>query len=199
MLIRKLFKFENAHIVRNCSSDRCKRSIHGHSYKVELLLQANSLDHGQMVYDFGLLKGVIKELFDSFDHAICFWQHDDPAYIEACKTFSARWVSLPVSPSAEQFSRVFFFLAQSVLKSTITQNGEGDVSVHSVIVHETDTGYAQSFQEDIDNEQMGRLNLEQIVFSEQVIAEWSDQQMYQKLQQGLQFDNPKVKLQVITQ
>lgn len=60
MLIRKLFKFENAHIVRNCTSDRCKRSIHGHSYKVELLLKASKLDHGQMVYDFGLLKGVIK-------------------------------------------------------------------------------------------------------------------------------------------
>ena len=74
MLIRKLFKFENAHIVRNCTSDRCKRSIHGHSYKVELLLKASKLDHGQMVYDFGLLKGVIKDFFDSFDHAICFWQ-----------------------------------------------------------------------------------------------------------------------------
>ncbi len=67
MLIRKLFKFENAHIVRNCSSDRCKRSIHGHSYKVEVLLQANRLDHGQMVYDFGLMKGIIKDLkFPSF-------------------------------------------------------------------------------------------------------------------------------------
>lgn len=60
MLIRKLFKFENAHIVRNCTSDRCKRSIHGHSYKVELLLKANRLDHGQMVYDFGLLKGSLR-------------------------------------------------------------------------------------------------------------------------------------------
>ena len=74
MLIRKLFKFENAHVVRNCTSDRCKRSIHGHSYKVELLLKASKLDHGQMVYDFGLLKGIIKDLFDSFDHAICFWE-----------------------------------------------------------------------------------------------------------------------------
>ncbi|MGE8610252.1 MAG: 6-pyruvoyl trahydropterin synthase family protein, partial [Acinetobacter baumannii] len=100
MLIRKLFKFENAHVVRNCTSDRCKRSIHGHSYKVELLLKASKLDHGQMVYDFGLLKGVIKDLFDSFDHAICFWEKDDPQYIDACKTFSARWISLPVSPSA---------------------------------------------------------------------------------------------------
>lgn len=196
MLIRKLFKFENAHIVRNCTSDRCKRSIHGHSYKVELLLKASKLDHGQMVYDFGLLKGVIKELYDSFDHAICFWQKDDPAYIDACKTFSARWISLPVSPSAEQFSRIFFFLAQQVLNSTITQNGEGDVEVYSVIVHETDTGYAQSFQEDIENAQMGELSLEQIVFSEQVQAEWSDVQMYENLKKGTKFQNPNVELQV---
>lgn len=196
MLIRKLFKFENAHIVRNCTSDRCKRSIHGHSYKIELLLKASKLDNGQMVYDFGLLKGVIKELIDSFDHAICFWQKDDPAYIDACKTYSARWISLPVSPSAEQFSRIFFYLAQQVLNSTITQNGEGDVEVYSVIVHETDTGYAQSFQEDIDNEQMGQLNLDQIVFSEQVQIEWSDPQMYENLKNGLNFQNPNVELQV---
>lgn len=196
MLIRKLFKFENAHIVRNCTSDRCKRSIHGHSYKVELLLKASKLDHGQMVYDFGLLKGVIKELYDSFDHAICFWQKDDPAYIDACKTFSARWISLPVSPSAEQFSRIFFYLAQQVLNSTTTQNGEGDVEVYSVIVHETDTGYAQSFQEDIDNVQMGTLSLDQIVFSEQVQAEWSDVQMYENLKKGIKFQNPNVELQV---
>ncbi|ENX34026.1 hypothetical protein F889_02690 [Acinetobacter colistiniresistens] len=196
MLIRKLFKFENAHIVRNCTSDRCKRSIHGHSYKVELLLKASKLDHGQMVYDFGLLKGVIKELFDSFDHAICFWQKDDAAYIDACKTFSARWIALPVSPSAEQFSRIFFYLAQQVLNSTTTQNGEGDVEVYSVIVHETDTGYAQSFQEDIDNAQMGVLSLDQIVFSEQVQAEWSDIQMYENLKNGIKFQNPNVELQV---
>lgn len=196
MLIRKLFKFENAHIVRNCTSDRCKRSIHGHSYKVELLLKASKLDHGQMVYDFGLLKGVIKELFDSFDHAICFWQKDDAAYIDACKTFSARWISLPVSPSAEQFSRIFFYLAQQVLRSTTTQNGEGDVQVYSVIVHETDTGYAQSFQEDIENEQMGILSLDQIVFSEQVVSEWSDPQIYENLKKEIKFENPEVELQV---
>ena len=196
MLIRKLFKFENAHIVRNCTSDRCKRSIHGHSYKVELLLKASKLDHGQMVYDFCLLKGVIKELFDSFDHAICFWQKDDAAYIDACKTFSARWISLPVSPSAEQFSRIFFYLAQQVLRSTTTQNGEGDVQVYSVIVHETDTGYAQSFQEDIENEQMGILSLDQIVFSEQVVSEWSDPQIFENLKKGIKFENPEVELQV---
>ncbi|MGP4771332.1 6-pyruvoyl trahydropterin synthase family protein [Acinetobacter sp. PFS20] len=196
MLIRKLFKFENAHVVRNCTSDRCKRSIHGHSYKVELLLKASKLDHGQMVYDFGLLKGVIKDLIDSFDHAICFWEKDDSQYIDACQTFSARWISLPVSPSAEQFSRIFFYLAQQVLQSTITQNGEGDVEVYSVIVHETDTGYAQSFIEDIQNEQMGILSLDGIVFSDQIQIEWANPQMYEDLKNGIKFNNPQVDLQV---
>ena len=196
MRIRKLFKFENAHIVRNCSSDRCKRSIHGHSYQIELILEAHRLDHGQMVYDFGLLKSSIKDIIDSFDHAICFWNKDDPEYIEACKKFSARWISLPVSPSAEQFSRVIFFWAQSILQQTQMQNGEADVRVYSVIAHETATGYAQCFADDVANEYMGKLALTDFEFSEQVKAEWQDPKMFDKLIHGQPFINPTVELQV---
>lgn len=198
MRIRKLFKFENAHIVRNCSSDRCRRSIHGHSYQVELILQANKLDHGQMVYDFGLLKSSIKDLIDSFDHAICFWNKDDANYIAMCKTYSARWISLPVSPSAEQFSRIVFFWADAVLQQTQMQNGEADVSVYSVIAHETATGYAQCFREDIENQQMGKLTLASFEFSEQIKAEWADPNMYDNLLNGVAFVNPPVDLQVKT-
>ncbi len=197
MRIRKLFKFENAHIVRNCSSDRCRRSIHGHSYQVELILEAHRLDHGQMVYDFGLLKSSIKDLIDSFDHAICFWNKDDPEYVAMCKQFSARWISLPVSPSAEQFSRIIFFWSQQILQQTQMQNGEQDVKVYSVIAHETATGYAQCFAEDITNEQMGKLNLADFAFSEQVKAEWADPNMYDKLIAGEPFINPSVDMQVV--
>ena len=196
MRIRKLFKFENAHIVRNCSSDCCKYSIHGHSYQIELILEAHRLDHGQMVYDFGLLKSSIKDIIDSFDHAICFWDKDDPDYIDACKKFSARWISLPVSPSAEQFSRVVFFWAREILKQTQMQNGETDVKVYSVIAHETATGYAQCFEDDVDNAQMGALTLGDFEFSEQVKAEWHDPLMYDKLKKGEKFVNPTVVLQV---
>lgn len=65
-----------------------------------------------------------------------------------------------------------------------------------MIVHETDTGYAQSFQEDIENAQMGLLSLDKIIFSEQVTSEWSDPEMYEKLKQGIPFQNPEVDLQV---
>ncbi|MDF3029564.1 MAG: 6-carboxytetrahydropterin synthase QueD [Moraxellaceae bacterium] len=196
MLIRKLFGFENAHIVRNCTSDRCRRSIHGHSYKVEVILEAHALDHGQMVYDFGLMKGPIRTLVDSFDHAICYWSKDDPAYVEACEAFSARWIRLPVSPSAEQFSRVFFVLIDAVLSNTRMNNGEADVRLQSVIVHETATGYAQCFREDAENPRMGSLVLEDIVFSDQVRAEWPDPEFYEKLKKGECFVNPVVERQV---
>ena len=196
MRIRKLFKFENAHIVRNCSSERCKYSIHGHSYQIELILQAHRLDHGQMVYDFGLLKSSIKDIIDSFDHAICFWSKDNSDYIDACKKFSNRWVSLPVSPSAEQFSRVIFFWAKQILEQTHMQNGEADVSVYSVIAHETATGYAQCFEDDVLNAQMGELRLTDFDFSDAVKAEWSDPLMYDKLINGEKFVNPTVSLQV---
>ncbi len=197
MLIRKLFRFENAHIVRNCSSDRCSRSIHGHSYQVEILLEAHALDNGQMVYDFGLLKGHVKALVDSFDHAVAFWDKDNAEYISFCKQFSARWISLPVSPSAEQFSRLIFVLVDAVLKQTVMQNGEADVSLHSIIVHETLTGYAQCFRDDVDNPRMGLINLADIIFSEQVCAEWGDPQLFEKLKRGESFNNPVVIPQVI--
>lgn len=196
MLIRKLYGFENAHIVRNCSSDRCRRSIHGHSYKVEVILEAQALDRGQMVYDFGLMKGHIRSLIDSFDHAVCYWDQDDAAYIEACRTFSARWIALPISPSAEQFSRLFFVLADAVLRQTDMANGEGDVTLHSVIVHETATGYAQCFRADAYNPRMGDIPLAAIVFSEQVQAEWPEPEMWQRLLAGERFRNPAVELQV---
>ncbi len=190
MLIRKLFKFENAHIVRGCTSQRCKYSIHGHSYKVEVLFESNYLDNGQMVYDFGLTKLSIKELIDSFDHATTIWSEDDKGYIDMIKKHSLRWVMLPVSPSAEQFCRVIFLMIDKLLKLTQMSNGEKEVNLHSVIVHETDTGYAQGFREDAYSKLMGEINLKDIVFSHQVMAEWSDKKMWKKLINENIFINP---------
>jgi len=191
MIIRKLFKFENAHIVRGCTTKRCSENLHGHSYKVEVLLESNYLDHGQMVYDFGLTKLTIKELIDSFDHAVTLWSGDDADYLAQMKRFSARWVELPVSPSAEQFSRVFFLMVERVLACTQMQNGERDVRVHSIIVHETDTGYAQCFKDDAHSTLMGPIALESIVFSPQVQAEWSSPDIWERLLKRLPLINPK--------
>lgn len=181
MLIRKLFKFENAHIVRNCTTKRCSQNIHGHSYKVEVLLESNYLDNGQMVYDFGLTKLYIKDIIDSFDHAITLWSGDERAYIEAMKQHSARWIELPVSPSAEQFSRVFYLLIERILQLSSLENGEKEILLHSIIVHETETGYAQCFHKDAHSEIMGRIKLKDIHFSEQVRGEWRSRKLWETL------------------
>lgn len=190
MIIRKLFKFENAHIVRGCSSVKCRSSIHGHSYKVELLFESNFLDKGQMVYDFGLMKQNMKDLVESFDHAITLWSGDDASYRADMKRHSARWVELGVSPSAEQFSRIIFVLIAKLLSLTSTQNGEKEVKLHSVIVHETETGYAQCFKEDAYSDTMGEIKLEEIVFSEAVLEDFKDPQLYEKMLSNHSFVNP---------
>ncbi len=190
MIIRKLFKFENAHIVRNCSTRRCSENIHGHSYKVEILLESNYLDDGQMVYDFGLMKLTIKELIEAFDHSIALWSGDDENYLLNMKKHSSRWVELPVSPSAEQFSRMIFLMVERVLACTGMVNGEREVRLHSVIVHETDTGYAQGFREDAYSELMGNIELENIKFSKQVQSEWSDRELWVKLLKKEKMINP---------
>ena len=190
MIIRKLFKFENAHIVRGCSTIKCRSSVHGHSYKVELLFESNFLDNGQMVYDFGLMKQNMKDLVESFDHAIALWNGDDAEYLRDMKKHSARWVELPVSPSAEQFSRVLFVMIDKLLSLTSTINGEKEVKLHSVIVHETDTGYAQCFEADAYSKEMGDIDLHEILFSEQIIQDFKDRKLWEKVLSEEKFLNP---------
>ena len=191
MIIRKLFKFENAHIVRGCSTVRCRSSVHGHSYKVELLFESNFLDNGQMIYDFGLMKQNMKALIDSFDHAISIWNQDDKEYINDMKKYSDRWVELPVSPSAEQLSRVIFVIINKLLTLTSAINGEKNVQLDSIIVHETETGYAQCFSKDAYSENMGVIDLDAIIFSDAIKEDWSDIELWEKVKRGDKFTNPK--------
>jgi 6-pyruvoyltetrahydropterin/6-carboxytetrahydropterin synthase len=199
MIIRKLFKFEGAHIVRNCSSDRCKRSLHGHSYVVECFFSSKGLDQGQMVMDFGLMKGTVKDLIDSFDHAYSMWNKESEDFKNFIYENSARWISMPVSPSAEAYSLMLFYIIDKIVKATEFNNGEKEVELVSVRVHETTTGYAESFRADLE---YFPFNLMDITFSEQIKSEWHDPEMYDKLIQYNQrpmkkpFVNPIVVQQV---
>jgi len=197
MRIRKLFKFEGSHIVRNCSSTRCKFSRHGHSYKVEVFFTADGLDNGGMIMDFGLTKHNIKTLIDSFDHAESIWSKDFLA-LEQAQCFSERYVVLPVSPSAEQYSLFFLFIIDKIIKATEFNNGEKNVKVSKVIVHETDTGYAESYFDDL---KFAKFSLDEFKFSKGVVDEWEDPEMFNKLIEADKtgttcFINPKVEQQV---
>lgn len=172
MLITKIFKVESSHRVVNCTSERCKYSLHGHSAVIEITLDCSKPDNGGMGYDFGLMKGSIKDFVDSMDHCNLFYKYDDQVYVDFIKKFNQRWISLPVTPSAEFLSAFIFKICDYILNNTVMLNGEGYVKVHSVKYHETSTGSATCFREDLDG--WAKYHKNDIVFSEGVKKDWGD-------------------------
>jgi 6-pyruvoyltetrahydropterin/6-carboxytetrahydropterin synthase len=169
--------------VRNCSSIRCKKSIHGHSYVVEVFFTSKGLDNGQMVMDFGLMKGNIKDFVDSFDHAYSMWDKEDQEFKGFMLKNSERHITMPVSPSAEAYALMMLYVIDKMIDATEFNNGEVDVEVSSVRVAETVTGYAEAFRSDLNQNNFKHepFKLEDIYFSDGIKSEWKDPEMYDKL------------------
>lgn len=194
MIIRKLFKFEGAHVVRDCAcSTRCSQSIHGHSMIVEIFLTSDGLDRGGMIMDFGLLKGTIGEFIDSFDHAYSMWTQESTEFKDTIKKLSSRWVELPCSPSAENYSLLFLFVIDKILKNTEFKNNEKNVRVSSVRIHETATGYAEAFIEDLN---WVKYKLPEIRFSEAIVDEWKNKEWFEQLMTNTHYINPIPEYQI---
>lgn len=194
MIIRKSYRVESSHIVRNCSTDRCKSSVHGHSALIEVFITAKGVDNGQMILDFSLMKGPIKDFIDSFDHTHIIWSRECNEYKDFFKKNNARWIELPVSPSAEMYSLLMFYIIDKIIKNTKFANGETGIELHSVRYHETTTGYAQAFREDLS--WITNWSLKDIVFSRRIMEEWRDMDMWSKLSKNQKFINPIVSQQI---
>lgn len=194
MIITKLFNVESAHIVRNCTSHRCSHSIHGHSAKIELSLESNQLDNAGMVYDFGLMKGTIKEFIDSMDHCYILCGYDNPEFIEFIQKNCDRWIMIPFNPSAEMLSLFVHRFSQIITDNTITNNGEGKIDVYSVKYWETATGSAISSKQDLDNlwNPLWEMNIK---FSDGVVKDWSND-LKNIIQKSEKVSNPIIKQQI---
>jgi 6-pyruvoyltetrahydropterin/6-carboxytetrahydropterin synthase len=175
MIIRKLFAYEASHQVYDAYSRRCSHSVHGHSYKVEFKLQSMLADAAGMVMDFSLIKKYIGEFVDSFDHShMLIWENKHPSNeVKAANKFftsnNERWVSLPFNSTAEMQAKMFYVYGVEAL-GHMKRTGIGDnVFMHSVIVHETSTGYAEYNWDDYFPE----TSIENIIFSKGIQDEWS--------------------------
>lgn len=195
MQIRKLFKVEGAHIVRNCSTNRCRKSIHGHSVIIEVFLTSDKLDNGGMIVDFSLIKKNIGQWIDSFDHCMLIWKKDKEEYKNDMKKWCDRWIELPISPSAENLALYICYVINKMIEATEFNNGEGNVVCSKVIYHETSTGYAEATINDID---LLPIDLSTI-YSIGVLNDWSDELYnffnYTKKSDEKCFINPKVEKQ----
>ena len=132
MVIRKEFRVESSHIVRNASSFMCSHSTHGHSAVIEVMLEGSKLDNAGMLYDFGLMKSTIKQFIDSSDHCHLIWSKDEPEYKEFFKKTNDRWIELPFNPSAENLSMYYM---RGIQKADVEKIGK----IYSRLIGQTYT------------------------------------------------------------
>ena len=170
MIIRKKFRFEGAHIVRNCTSHRCRENIHGHSYEVEVLLKPDQPDNGIAATDF-LLSGAVPEFIHSFDHAFTLWDKEGDEVKEAVYRINARVAEIPVSPSAEGFALLFFFVIDRILAAARLVDRVQNLKLSAVRIHETHSGYAESSAEDLN---LVGFSLKDVKFNQGISREWND-------------------------
>ena len=66
--ICKTFEIENGHMLSK-HPDKCKFP-HGHTRKIELVLEAGDLDENDMVCDFKILKETMESFLEQYDHSM---------------------------------------------------------------------------------------------------------------------------------
>jgi 6-pyruvoyltetrahydropterin/6-carboxytetrahydropterin synthase len=169
-----------AHATVGAYTKRCHH-LHGHSYKFELFLKSTEPNPAMMVSDFKAVKDMgINDFFDSFDHAVMVWDKDPRAKI-IDQINPDRHILAPINPTAEMLAKSFFYVAQAIMETGPKLSGEQDARVSSVIVHETDTGYAVFGEDDVAKDGFANIQFDKWVFSDGVKAEWKNKDWYRNV------------------
>jgi 6-pyruvoyltetrahydropterin/6-carboxytetrahydropterin synthase len=111
--------FAAAHNLRNYHG-KCE-DLHGHNYKVRVVVAGEELDSAGLLYDFVHLKQVIKGVIGSLDHK----------YLNELVPFDT------LNPSAENIARHIHDQAAKQLQQTPNR-----AEISSITVWETDTSAA---------------------------------------------------------
>ncbi len=104
--ICKSLEIENGHMLSK-HPDQC-RFPHGHTRKIEFVIESDELDDHQMVCDFKIIRDVVGEWLDTFDHALCM-NTADAAYQDFKDRYGDRVIGFPdQDPTTELMARVIF-------------------------------------------------------------------------------------------
>ena len=142
--VKTRVSFEAAHRLYDVVtySSECRDNLHGHSYKVEVVVGTDYLSSAGMVIDFKLLKKLIKDVIeDKYDHS-CILRNSDPiakVIQENCK----KVILVDNSPTAEWMAKEFYDAIQAKIHIY-----SFDANVISVAVQETENNIAYYLPED---------------------------------------------------
>ena len=121
----------------------CK-NIHGHSYKLDVTVKGevkngtSDSDEG-MVVDFGIIKKIVKDLIvDEYDHSLVLNEKMDIDMSQF--DFMNKLIIVPFQPTCELLLEHYAGL--------IIQELPANIQLHSLMLRETPTSYAEWFAED---------------------------------------------------
>lgn len=104
--ICKSLEIENGHMLSK-HPDKC-RFPHGHSRRVEFVLEAEQLDDHEMVCDFKIVREAVGDWLERLDHAICM-NTADPAYPEFKQRYGERVIGFKnQDPTTEVMAKAIF-------------------------------------------------------------------------------------------
>jgi 6-pyruvoyltetrahydropterin/6-carboxytetrahydropterin synthase len=114
--VRVSSKFSAAHNLRNYNG-KCE-NLHGHTWKVEVCLEAKALNDNGFLYDFKEIKKALNEILDMFDHS----------YVNELRPFDK------INPTAENLS--FYIYTEmkkqfSDLKEVVVWESEDARAIYS--------------------------------------------------------------------
>jgi 6-pyruvoyl-tetrahydropterin synthase len=95
-----------------------------------------------MVIDFTKIKDKIKSYIDSWDHALVMSSEMPSEYLECLKKYNKNLKIVSYNPTAENMAKDIYHVVNHLLQYDL--NG-GECS--KVRLHETDTGYADYYED----------------------------------------------------
>jgi 6-pyruvoyltetrahydropterin/6-carboxytetrahydropterin synthase len=144
----KTIEIENGHMLSK-HPDKCQFP-HGHTRKVEFVLEADELDGNEMVCDFKIVKSVIDDYLQTFDHAMCV-NTADPMFATLREAYGERVIGFEnQDPTTELLAKTFYdaFLAkldEYREKPNPRYPLRPDIRIVKVRVWETSSSWAEYF------------------------------------------------------
>lgn len=144
--ICKTIEIENGHMLAK-HPDKC-RFPHGHSRKVEIVVEADELDEDGMVCDFKALREAAVQFLEKFDHALCM-NTNDPHYPVLKSAFGDRVIGFEqTEPTTEVMAKTFFEaiareLAEAAARPGLKYPLRSSVRLVRVRVWETSSSWAE--------------------------------------------------------
>lgn len=149
MKVSKQIEWDMGHRVMNHHSE-CK-NIHGHRYKMEIVLEGNLVSIGGssnegMVIDFGEIKAIaMSNIHDVLDHGFMIWEKDKLLVELFSKNSDLKHIIVPFTTTSENIAAWSFKKLEPLFADCF---GTG-LKLHSIKLWETPTSLVICKQEDV--------------------------------------------------